>query len=83
MSDALIKLPKVFFVDHRERDLDTPVVVKETARYYFVSKSDQALSELLDDARHYASQNGPDVIFAGLKSSAKATVKALTEAGVA
>ena len=46
---ALIKVPHRFFEDHKERDLDTPKIVKATARHFLIDvvlfgpgESDQA-----------------------------------------
>lgn len=75
----LIKLPTRFFDDHRERDLETPKVVKSTKRHYFIADDDPAIPELLDDAEYYAADictaDFPELF--GLVSSARATVKAL------
>lgn len=82
MSDT-IKLPKVFFTDHSERDLDTPEVIKETANHFIVSKDDSALPELLSDAEFYVDEYGPNAEgLLGVKTSARATIKALRNAGV-
>ena len=55
---TLVKLPKHFFDDHRERDCETPVVVKETARHYHVELSDPALIDLYQDAEMYSLHGG-------------------------
>lgn len=69
-----VRISKRFFDDHQERDLPTPVVIKETARYYIIDSADPAFQDLLDDAMHYADANGPDDLPPGLKSSAKSVV---------
>lgn len=79
----LIKLPKGFFDDHCERDLDTPEVVKETDRHYWVCKNDPAIKELKDDAEYYIdiwNAGGWEKYLFGLIQSAKATLKALEAA---
>jgi phenylpropionate dioxygenase-like ring-hydroxylating dioxygenase large terminal subunit len=76
----LVKLPTRFYVDHMERDLDTPVAVKESARHVWVSLDDPALPELLSDAEHYAAPGMFEREYFGLVSSARATVKAIKAA---
>lgn len=80
MKRALVRLPWRFFVDHDERALPTPEIVRSTKAHAFVSVDDPALSELLDDARHYAHPYGPDNCPLGIIASAKATVKAIEAA---
>lgn len=74
----MIRLPKLFFDDHWERELPTPVIIKETARHYFVSADDPAIPELLDDAEYYTDPYGPDAPW--LKRSALATANAIRSA---
>lgn len=69
----LIRLPKRFFDDHAERDLDTPAIVRETKNHYFIHATDPAVAELRDDAAFYADEHGPDHLPPGLKASARAT----------
>lgn len=73
----LLWIPKRFFDDHRDRDLPTPVVIRETARHYFIRADDPALPELQDDARYYAGPDAPDMSPAGLSGAARALLKAL------
>lgn len=76
----LIKLPKRFFEDHKERDLDTPTVVKENSRNVWVDASDPHLAELKEDAQYYSDlwdMGSFDRWLFGICTSAKATVKAL------
>ena len=74
----LIKLPKRFFDDHADRELPTPEVVSETARYYVVDRADPALPELLSDADYYS--DGVDCCERGLVRSAIATATAIRAA---
>ena len=76
-----IRLPKQFFDDHWERELPTPAIIKQTRQHYYVAADDPALPELLDDADYYAGAYGPDAPW--LKSSARATVKAIRAGGAA
>lgn len=71
----LIRLPKVFFEDHAARELPTPAVIRENARYVYVKRDDEALPELLSDARYYS--DGLDMVERGIVMSARATVRAL------
>lgn len=76
----LIKIPKRFFDDHRERDLDTPRVMKATKSNYWISKNDPAISELISDAEYYVEigeLGAFDKWMFGLVRSAKATLKSL------
>lgn len=76
----LIKIPKRFFDDHRERDLDTPRVMKATTSNYWISKNDPAISELISDAEYYVEMGelgAFDKWMFGLVRSAKATLKSL------
>ena len=76
----LIKLPKRFFQDHKERDLDTPTVVKENSRNVWVNANDRHLAELRADADYYSDMwdmGGFDQWGFGIARSAKATIKAI------
>ncbi|MGP9791102.1 hypothetical protein [Roseinatronobacter sp. NSM] len=77
MTD-LIRIPRAFYIDHQERDLPTPGVVRSTKHHLFVRADDPAIWELLNDAEHYAG-GGVDVACCGigLVSSAQATARAL------
>lgn len=74
---ATIRVPKRFFDDHAERDLDTPAIVRETKAHYFIRADDPATAELRSDAAYYA--DGPDLLPPGLKASARATLIALRD----
>ena len=75
---TLIRIPTVFFIDHEERALDTPVVVKETKTHFYIDSADPAIHNLYSDAEFYCDPYGPDAdgLF-GLKASARATMRAL------
>lgn len=73
----LIRLPKRFFIDHSERDLPTPAIVKQTKAHVWISKDDPDLEELHEDAEYYA-YYGDDTI--GLMMSARATCRAIEQA---
>lgn len=75
-----ISLPRYFYWDHHERDLPTPKMLIGNRAHIIVAADDPALQDLLDDAKHYASPNGPDQLPPGLKSSARATVRAIEKA---
>lgn len=75
------KLPVRFFTDHAERDLPTPQILRYTATHVWVRADDPALQELKSDAEHYAHRAGPTAgqpEYAGLRTSARATVRALS-----
>ena len=76
----LIKIPKRFFDDHKERDLDTPQIIKETKTNYWIRSNDPHLAELKSDADYYATMwdmGSFDKWVFGIATSAKATLKAL------
>jgi hypothetical protein len=72
-----VRIPRVFYIDHRERDLPTPAAIGETSRYVVIDRADPALPELIDDARHYADKHATDAP-GWLKNAARALLKALT-----
>lgn len=71
-----MKIPKVFFIDHAERDLPTPDILSETARHITICATDPSLPELMSDARHYADPRGTDSEF-WLRRAAAALVAAV------
>jgi len=80
-----VKIPKVFFDDHCERDLPAPEIIKETGKHYRISLNDNNLDEFLNDAEYYASKDtlqamGGDPFYKGLCFSARATIAAITSA---
>ncbi|WP_086740590.1 hypothetical protein [Erythrobacter colymbi] len=75
MPDILIRIPKRFIDDHAERELPTPIVVRETSSHYFVDPADDAIEELINDAEHYV--DGLDEAPRGIVASARATLQAI------
>jgi hypothetical protein len=76
-----IRIPKIFYNDHRDRDLPSPVVVNESKSHYWIDASDHDISELLSDATYYSTSVGWSEQWdsiRGLVYSARATVKALS-----
>jgi len=53
-EDRIIRLPRMFYDDHQERDLPTPEAIRANAKSVWVSLDDPNLDELLDDAEYYA-----------------------------
>lgn len=80
-AEATIRVPAKFFDDHEERECEpfcTPV--KRSSRFVWLRPDDEGLGELLDDARHYADEDGgPDAYegSAAMRRSAAATVAAI------
>ena len=72
---ATVKIPAGFYRDHEDRDLPTPVAIRETRTHVVIACDDPALPELLDDARHYAG-DGTDAHWTIVRS-AKALVAAI------
>lgn len=78
-----IRVPAKFYQDHDERGCEPFCEpVKRSSRYVWLSPDDPGLAELLDDARHYADEFGPDELGGdgSLKRSAAATVRAIEAA---
>lgn len=79
----MVRVPAKFFVDHMERELPTPKDLGGGKTYVWIALNDPATDELLDDARYYSDPYGPgagDRDYAGLRASARATVKAIEKA---
>lgn len=76
MAD-LIRLPRRFFIDHLERDLETPEIHRETLTHVWVSPDDPALPELESDAEYYSDPAGFERVYFGLCMSARATLRAI------
>lgn len=81
MTTKLYYLPRVFVTDYLERvDGDRPGhrrLCRIMHNQVEIELDGEALSDLLDDARHYAHVDGPDDCYAGLIQSAKRAVAAL------
>lgn len=74
----LVRIPARFYEDHESRDLPTPVALIRTRRHVWIDPADPAVPELLNDAQYYVDPAGPDAEgLAGLKASARATLRAL------
>ena len=73
-----VRVPLVFWSDHEDRDLPTPPPTHRHGAHIVIPLYGAETDELLADAEHYAHRDGPGSI--GLKSSARATVKAIKEA---
>ena len=84
----MIRIPKRFYDDHVERDLEAPEIIKETKRHYYINKyPSDYLAELLSDAKYYSDCAGEGWNWVGyggiglaMQSSARATVKAIEAA---
>lgn len=75
-------VPELFFSDHEARGLPTPSIVRREGRRLVIPLNGDETNELLADAQHYAHPDGPFESIA-LKSSARATSKAISEARAA
>lgn len=58
--NIIVTIPPTFYDDHTGRDLPAGEVIKRTKRSIEVKLDAAAFVDLLDDARHYASFEGPD-----------------------
>ena len=52
----IVRLPRLFIDDHIERGCDTPEIIKQSTRFYWMRTDDPNMPELLNDAAHYASE---------------------------
>lgn len=71
----LIKIPKRFYDDHKERDLPSPAIVKRTKNNYWIDTVDGALPDLVADAKFYMHRDGPD--YAALRTAARWLLQAI------
>tara|TARA_R100000315_G_scaffold61899_2_gene41543 strand:- start:466 stop:756 length:291 start_codon:yes stop_codon:yes gene_type:complete len=81
----LIRIPQRFLIDHGDRDLPTPEVVKSTQNHFWIKADDPHLGELISDAKYYAEpyiEAKPGDYVWGVVVSARATLKAIVKAGV-
>lgn len=78
----MIRVPLLFYRDHEERGLDTPINHSRSKSYATIAADDPALPELLSDAEFYAStMTDPEwSSAAGVARSAVATVRAIRRA---
>ena len=76
-----VRVPAYFFVDHLDRlPQATPEDFGGGKKQALIAFYDPRTSALLDDARYYSDPYGPgagDPDYAGLRASARATVKAI------
>ena len=80
----LIKIPQGFYDDHKERDLPSPEIVKETKTHYWIKADDPDIPELISDADYYYTMwnmGAWENYLFGTCMSAKATLKALRQKG--
>ena len=79
-----IRIPELFYTDHKERDLPTPHnFAKPNPRYVIIDSDDPAFDELIDDAKFYTGAGIVSEIwesYRGLVMSARATLKAINAA---
>ena len=73
---SLIKLPWKFYLDHCDRNLPSPQIVKHNNRCLWVSSDDSNLESLRSDAEFYCDRFGPDT-WPALRNSARATLEAI------
>jgi hypothetical protein len=81
IKTASIRIPKRFYDDHVERDLDAPGILNETKGHYYIDALSPYLDELLSDAEYYAAMaNYMDDHVFGICVSARATARAIRAA---
>ena len=57
----MIRIPRKFYDDHEERQLDTPKALRETKTHIWIDRADPVLPELLSDADFYSEIYGLDL----------------------
>jgi len=80
----MIRIPRRFYDDHFDRDLDSPAILKETKAHYWIDRTDPATRELLSDALFYGQPDHfdwSDSSLRGLIISARATATAINAPG--
>jgi len=78
---TMIRIPRRFYDDHVERDLEAPAVLKATKAHYWIDAQSPHIDELLSDADYYADSAGDmDSHLFGLCASARATARAIRAA---
>lgn len=76
---ALTRIPRTFYDDHVNRELPAPPVVRKTKTHYWIDADHEHAEELADDAEVQIDiAEGPEYL--GLRSSARATLRALCNA---
>ena len=77
----LIRIPKRFYQDHVERDLEAPAIVRQSKGHYFIDATSEHFDEFSSDASFYADPACFDFEFgshlASLILSARATERAI------
>ena len=78
----LVRIPQRFYVDHFERDLPTPPVVKSTSLHYWIDLNHPATADLFDDAEFYSNEmdRGDHNCMMGIIRSAEATYNSIKSA---
>ena len=78
--EDIYKVPARFYEDHVDRHNEPHEminrIVKSSGNYHHVRLTDSQMSNLHNDAEHYADE-GPEYADKGVVSSARATVRAL------
>lgn len=72
-----ITLPRVFWLDHTERDLPSGELIRRSVASVVVEVTEDELREIESDARFYSDANGPDGCPRSIIESAKRTVAAI------
>ena len=52
--NTVVRVPQAFVIDHSQRGLVTPSLVRANHRYFWIDSANPAFIELLDDALFYA-----------------------------
>jgi hypothetical protein len=78
----VVKLPRLFYIDHRDRDLPSGEIVRVIGNRIEVALDEEAFEDLISDAKHYGF-GGMDWDGYGsegsLEKSAKRTYEILTK----
>ena len=73
----VVKLPPIFYYDHRDRDLPSGKILKETRTYVMVELTLDELDEIKSDASYYWDMRDEMTDLRSITSSAGATLRAI------
>ena len=73
----VVRIPKTFYLDHVDRDLVAPPVLKATKRHFWIETDHEDMPELVSDADFYADAYGPET--PNLRTAARALLRAIPE----
>ena len=76
----IVKLPPIFYFDHKDRDLPSGKIIKQTQTYVMVELTPDELDEIRSDADYYWEMRDEMTDLRSITSSAGATLRAIAKA---